>query len=238
MIKHFNLNITEKETNKINKETYLDLKYKDRSESFIEEQRRRIEYNYDLNMKYFESLDFDKFNKYIEKFVKKNKFVEIKDLTQYKQKVGVYIMVLDDYKQAYIGMSEKDIVQRIKQHWKATMRSDRLIYGRAYDSILSIDSFGALDTTRVFFKEDNNPLDAEYQYEQRFDNKYLLNRTCGGIGSSYRYTDNSVSAKLAVMANRHSRDFSKFIDKNELYQKCNSYDIVMYEDKKIRVFTQ
>ena len=34
------------------------------TEEFIEEQRKRIEYNYDLNMKYFNSLDKEKFNKY------------------------------------------------------------------------------------------------------------------------------------------------------------------------------
>lgn len=37
MIRHFNLNIVEKESNKINKNSYLDLRYKDRDEKFIEE---------------------------------------------------------------------------------------------------------------------------------------------------------------------------------------------------------
>lgn len=47
MIKHFNLNIVEKETNK---KSYLNLKYKNRDDKFIEVQRKEIEYNYDLNI--------------------------------------------------------------------------------------------------------------------------------------------------------------------------------------------
>ncbi len=113
MIKHFNLNIVEKESNKINKNSYLDLRYKDRDEKFIEEQRKRIEYNYDLNMKYFNSLDYEKFNKYLNKFVEKNKFVEVKDLSKYKKVSGIYILVLDYYKLVYIGLSESGINERI-----------------------------------------------------------------------------------------------------------------------------
>lgn len=232
MIKHFNLNIVEKESNKINKNSYLNLRYKDRDEKFIEEQRKRIEYNYDLNMKYFNSLDYEKFDKYLNKFVKKNKFVEVKDLSMYKKVSGIYILVLDNYKQVYIGLSESGITERIRTHWSTRKSSDRLIFGQAFNSILSIDSFGALDTTRIFVKCDVDTYYLENKYVEKFDSKYLLNRTIGGIGSVYTYTDDKLTALTAIAGNSKRRDFSKFIDEKEFYEKCNSYDTMMYESKK------
>ena len=208
MIKHFNLNIVEKESNKINKNSYLDLRYKDRDDKFIEEQRKRIEYNYDLNMKYFNSLDYEKFDKYLNKFVKKNKFVEVKDLSMYKKVSGIYILVLDNYKQVYIGLSESGITERIRTHWSMRKSSDRLIFGQAFNSILSIDSFGALDTTRIFVKCDVDTYYSENKYVEEFDSKYLLNRTIGGIGSVYTYTGDKLTALTAISGNSKRRDFS------------------------------
>ena len=232
MIKHFNLNIVEKESNKINKNSYLDLRYKDRDDKFIEEQRKRIEYNYDLNMKYFNSLDYEKFDKYLNKFVKKNKFVEVKDLSMYKKVSGIYILVLDNYKQVYIGLSESGITERIRTHWSMRKSSDRLIFGQAFNSILSIASFGALDTTRIFVKCDVDTYYLENKYVEEFESKYLLNRTIGGIGSVYTYSDDKLTALTAIAGNSKRRDFSKFIDEKEFYEKCNSYDTMMYESKK------
>ena len=60
MIKHFNLDIFEKDTNKITKQNYLNLKFKNRDNEFIEEQTKRIKYNFELNMKYFNSLSSEK----------------------------------------------------------------------------------------------------------------------------------------------------------------------------------
>ena len=71
MIKHFNLDIIEKSSNKINIENYLNLKFKNQDKNFIKEQTKRIKYNYELNMKYFNSLDYNEFNQYINKFMKK-----------------------------------------------------------------------------------------------------------------------------------------------------------------------
>ena len=42
MIKHFNLDIMEKDSNKINIDNYLNLKFKNRDDEFIEEQTKRI----------------------------------------------------------------------------------------------------------------------------------------------------------------------------------------------------
>lgn len=232
MIKHFNLDIFEKDTNKISKQNYLNLKFKNRDDEFIEEQTKRIKYNYELNMKYFNSLDKDEFDKYVSKFMSKNKFEEVKDLKKYVGVPGIYIMVLDEYKQVYIGISENGIKERIKQHWNAKKEPERLIFGQAFNSVLSIDSFGALDTTRIFVKTNGNLYAIENKVVDEFDKRFLINRTMGGIGSSFTYTDDAKSALVAIAGNAKRRDFSPFIDEKELYEQCNSYDTDMYEYKK------
>ena len=78
MIKHFNLDIIEKSSNKINIENYLNLKFKNQDKDFIKEQTKRIKYNYELNMKYFNSLDYNEFNQYINTFMKKINLSKLK----------------------------------------------------------------------------------------------------------------------------------------------------------------
>ena len=232
MIKHFNLDIMEKESNYININSYLNLKFKNRDEDFIEEQTKRIKYNYELNMQYFDSLDKEKFNKYLLNSMNKNGFKEVSDLKEYRNIPGIYVMVLDQYKQVYIGLSERGITERIKQHWNAKKEPERLIFGRAFNSVLSIDSFGALDTTRIFVKTDGNLYEIENKLVDNFDEKYLLNRTIGGIGSPYTYTTNKAEALITIAANPKRRDFSPFIDEKELYLMCNSLDTESYEQQK------
>lgn len=232
MIKHFNLDIFEKDTNKISKETYLNLKFKNRDDEFVKEQTKRIKYNFELNMKYFNSLDSVEFNKYVSEFMNENNFIEIDDLKKYVGIPGIYIMVLDNYKQVYIGITENGIKERIKQHWNAKKEPERLIFGQAFNSVLSIDSFGALDTTRIFVKTDGNLYAIENKIVDEFDKRYLLNRTMGGVGSVFTYTDDAKSALVAIAGNAKRRNFSPFIDERELYEQCNSYDTDMYEYKK------
>lgn len=241
MISHFNIKIFDKDSNNITLNNYIkDVsieKYRkfykeDFDEKFIEEQRKRIKYNYELNMKYFNSLDKFKFDKYICEFMKKNRFMEVYDLTKYKGISGIYIMVLDKYKQVYIGLSESGIKERIQQHWNAKKEPYKLIWGQAFNSIISIDSFGALDTTRIFVRTDGNLYKLENQLIDKLDKKYLLNRTIGGIGSICTYTNDKNSALLSALANMEKRDFTAFISEKELYEKCNDYDIMMYENSK------
>ena len=232
MIKHFNLDIFEKDTNKITQQNYLNLKFKNKDDEFIEEQTKRIKYNYELNIKYFNSLDKDEFDRYINEFMKRNKFIEVKDLKKYIGVSGIYAMVLANYKQIYIGITDNGIKERIKQHWNAKKEPERLIFGQAFNSILSIDSFGALDTTRIFVKTEGNLYAIENKVVDEVDKRFLLNRTMGGIGSSYTYTDDEKSALVAIAGNAKRRDFSPFINEKELYEQCNSYDTDMYEYKK------
>lgn len=158
------------------------------TDEFLEKHYMNCMENFDLNMKYFDNLDYDKFNQYLMRFVKKNKFIEITDLSEVSKKIGAYILVLDKYKQVYIGIStsKKGIKGRILQHWSKQKEFGRLLNGSVDKSILSIDSFGALDTTRIFYKELKWYQDLD-KYEGKlvgeFKSEYRLNRVAGGLNA-------------------------------------------------------
>jgi hypothetical protein len=59
------------------------------------------------------------------------------------------VLVLDEYRQAYIGQSSWDMLKRTK-HWSGTKHFDGLLWGGVEESVMSIDSFRALNTTRIF----------------------------------------------------------------------------------------
>ena len=79
-------------------------------------------------MKYFAKLDSIEFNKILNDFLEKyNKFKEVENLWDYDYVSGYYLMVLDEYKQVYIGKSE-DIKRRIQSHWTAIKPFDRTLF--------------------------------------------------------------------------------------------------------------
>lgn len=138
--------------------------------------------NYDLNMDYFSLLNHDEFNIEIDKFLKSsNCFVEVFDLNLYDEKSGYYIMVLDEYCQVYIGTTN-NIKKRIRQHWSTSKSFDRLLFpmGAVDSSLLSIDSFRALDTTRIFAYTTKNIFDREDEFINKFHSKFICNRLAGG----------------------------------------------------------
>lgn len=215
-IMHFGIEIKNKSTNNISRDKYLLAKPEGMTgwtEEHYEKQRIKAAINFDANMKYFAQLDKKEFNKYLQKMCKKYKFVECLDINLVKELSGLYIMVLDNYKQFYIGKSS-DIKKRIQQHWNKKKSLERLVFGDMCNSILSIDSFGALDTTRIFYKEcRSSDLDVlEEKLVNIFDTKYMLNRTSGGIGSSVTYTDDLVSTQIAVLAGKKKRCLIDYVD--------------------------
>ena len=159
--------------------------------------------NFDLNQKYLENLDYDDFSKTLKAFVNKNKFIEVTDLND-AVFGDIYIMLLDKYKHVYIGASSY-IRKRIPAHWRKRKEFDKLIYGNIEDSVLSIDSFGALDTTRIFCKEDKYGINyCEEKYVKEFDSKYSLNRVAGGINGEH----NEELRNLKLMASIKRRNLT------------------------------
>lgn len=161
------------------------------TDEFVEKHYKDCMENFDLNMKFFSSLDYDNFNGYLLKFVKNNKFKEVDDLKILSDKSGIYILVLDKYKQVYIGISQSmgGIKKRIMNHWSRKKEFAHLLNGNVDTSILSIDSFGALDTTRIFYKEVKwyeNLDEYEGKIVESFKPEYRLNRVAGGLnGEEY-----------------------------------------------------
>ena len=137
--------------------------------------------NFDLNMQYFKALDKEEFNIALDSFLSRHpKFKEVLDLNEYKGVPGYYIIVLDEYCQVYIGTAE-DIKRRIMAHWSKNMPLDRLVFGHVDRSVLSIDSFRALDTTRIFAYGTEQLYSKEDDFINDFPDKYFINRTRGGL---------------------------------------------------------
>ena len=214
MISHFCVKVYEKPSNHINKNIYLSTKPEGLlgwTEELYNKQKIFADINYDLNMAYFNSLDFSEFNCYLLQQCNKFKFKECNDLNDLEYMYGVYILVLDEFKQVYIGTSE-NIKKRIRSHWNNKKSLERLLWGDVLSSILSIDSFGPLDTTRIFYKKTYATYSTEEKIVRNFDPKYLLNRTAGGIGVYDLHLENSTDFEVSVFANQKTRNLIDFID--------------------------
>lgn len=206
-IQHFGVNVLEKSSGlKLTKENYVEkIIFKDTqlknhfTNSIIQNYIEAYLYNFDLNMAYFRSLSKDEFNKKLDAFIEGNSgFIEIADLNAVDRTAGYYIMVLDEYAQVYIGTSQ-NIKKRIQEHWRMQMYFDRMIFSDLKNSILSINSFRALDTTRIFAYPTAETFILEDAFINQFDHKYLLNRTAGG----------ALKDLSEAIAKRKTRDLSE-----------------------------
>lgn len=162
------------------------------NEEFIKRNKEAILKNLSLNLKFYTKLDSEEFNKNFDKVLKlkkNNGLKKVTDLKEYIGKKGIYIMVLDKYKQIYIGQSKRDVVERIINHWKRKVEFENLLIGKVNESKLSIDTFGMLDTTRIYI-EDIDPL--YYNNSEKIDKReeylinsipeqYLINKVGGGL---------------------------------------------------------
>jgi hypothetical protein len=206
MVGHFGVNIRKKSDGlKLTRDNYIKVSNKSSfgngkvyDDSFINKHIEYCLYNYDLNIEYFRSLSKEEFNIELINFVSKTKFFkEITDLVPLSGISGYYIMVLDEYSLAYIGRGI-DIKKRIQAHWSRQMDFDRLIFGSKENSILSIDSFRAHDTTRIFVYPTYEHEEYEDKFINLFNNNYLLNRTSGG----------TLDGLWEAISNRKSKDLS------------------------------
>ena len=181
-MKHFGINIVGTELdNRLNEDNFSILGIKEETKyphyktaySWRQPENMLI---YDLNMRYFKNLDSKKFNKFLSKFIIDNGFVEIKNLGEAKKMTGIYIMVLDDYKQVYIGQAV-DIKSRIMKHWRRQIPFRNISQYGAYNSKIAIDSFRALDTTRIYVLEceKDKLTELEIKYINNYREEYLCN---------------------------------------------------------------
>lgn len=207
-IQHFGVSVKKSETNRINRNNYavIDKKssiwspktpirycynqawkkyYEDEeckiyNDAYCARHQEKCLINFDKNMEFFKQISKEEFEVALSNLIDSNKNItKILDLNDCKDLCGVYIMVLDEYKQVYIGQST-DIKKRIMSHWSKQKEFDRLLWGNVQDSVLSIDSFGALDTTRIFVLETEKLDYYESKLQKKIPFCYKLNRIGGG----------------------------------------------------------
>ena len=167
----------------VQENAYVDSTSIEYSTEWCEEYRKLCLKNYDLNLQYFCRLNREHFNNALDLFLERNnRFVEVFDLNEYDGAEGYYIMVLDQYKQVYIGKSV-DIKKRIQQHWTKTIKFDRVLFPMyaVSSSCLSIDAFRALDTTRIFVWKTKIKYGIEEMLINGFPQEYRTNRIGGDI---------------------------------------------------------
>jgi hypothetical protein len=76
--------------------------------------------NFDLNLAFFAQIPQQDFDDALPEMLGKNKRLRpITNLRSLDGDEGVYVLVLDDYRQAYIGQAT-DMRRRIKAHWTGT----------------------------------------------------------------------------------------------------------------------
>lgn len=186
-MKYFNINLRDRaEGFKLNKENFITGSRADsfkngaiHSDESCLKMIDNCKYNYDLNMNFYKNLSKEEFHNEVDSFIDGNEFCEVFNLSLYMKKSGYYLMVLDEYNQVYIGTS-KDLKRRITRHWSTTIPLDRTVLWSPKSSKISIDSFRALDTTRIFIQESNDVLLNENDYIDQFSDKFICNRTSGG----------------------------------------------------------
>lgn len=174
MATHFGVKVLNREGElKLTADNYVRKIDKDNvvSSDEVKLKLEKVMTRFNLNMNDFKSLSRKKFNEELDKFINKNKFYEIKDLNSVAGIYGHYVMVLDEYCQVYIGTASRNegIKARIPQHWREKLSLVQLDRGE-YGS-LHIDSFRAMDTTRIFVWRDD---------ECTFFEDYTFNELCEG----------------------------------------------------------
>jgi hypothetical protein len=165
---------------------YEDAELTIHTDEFCLRQREAALENFDLNMALFAQIPPADFEDALTEMLRKNKALRpVTDLKSYDADEGVYVMVLGEYRQAYIGQTT-EIRRRVKAHWNGTKQFDRLLWGGVDESVLAIDSFRALDTTRIFAARTINYDALESRLVRTFPPDYLLNRIDGGAPAGLR----------------------------------------------------
>ncbi|PVE58825.1 hypothetical protein [Microbacterium testaceum] len=164
-------------------DNFEDADHRILSDEWCQRHRALALENFDLNMQFFERLDRGSFEAAVARMLETVPgLTEIYDLGPWEKKAGLYVMVLDEYKQMYVGHTgaANGVKARIRQHWSSSKAFDRLLWGTVEGSILSIDSFRALDTTRIFVAKPRNRELAEAKLIRAIGREFLANRVYGG----------------------------------------------------------
>ena len=127
---------------------YSDERYKE----YIRDIDKYVQ-NVSLNLKTFQKLNKNDFESEIVRIISKYHFIQVEDISSYKN--CLYLVVLDDYNQFYVGKSEKSLKNRMRKHWTARIIPGRHLWNGGFESSrIKFDDFKMFDTTRIFVCED------------------------------------------------------------------------------------
>lgn len=187
MVKHFGVNVRNKEGGlKLTEDNYTHITIRKTFDKSVYYSLEEIEVQFEiaspyfkLSMRYFSSLNNSEFRDFVSKYTQSFNFTEIVDLNTLQDVSGYYLLVLDDYSQVYLGIS-KNMKKRIMAHWSREIPLDHLIFSHSDGRPFSIDSFRALDTTRIYALYDDF-LYSEYKMMSKIPMQFLLNTAFSGI---------------------------------------------------------
>lgn len=190
----------------------LDKKGLTYTDEWCEKHREQALKNFDMNMEYYKYVgkNFEeKLNEFL--LTDGSEFKEYYSLNhEDMKKPGIYMLVLGEYKRIYIGITRKQTLRRrILKHWSTVKQFDRLIWGSVNSSIISIDSFGCLDTTRIFLiPVDSEAIDELYEKKLQITSSpliynFLQNRTSGGMTT---YMDSVMNMRCIDIKNNCIKD--------------------------------
>lgn len=205
---------------------YQDQEHTRHSDAYLLVQRDQALVNYDLSMQYFESLEDGEFQDALARVLAADPALEpVSSLPNWHEASGVYVIVLDKYRQFYVGQAF-DIRKRIKQHWSSHKPFDRLVFGSLYNSIFPIDAFRALDTTRIYARSTNERFDAEARIEGAADRRFCLNRMMGGEASRFLLALASASPRI-----RSHGVPARSMELDDFYQEDDSLTSLIAESR-------
>lgn len=156
--------------------------------------------NFDLNINYFHDLNEEDFLNNLKKYVMNNNmFEKVDDLSKYNKDQGIYILVLEKYKQIYIGQTTRNLRDRIVRHWRNELPLLKTPFIRS--GILPIDCFGALDTSMIYVYKSSNQDEIDQLESDLIENfplNFIMNKTIGGKAYSYKDLADRVFFKKIV----------------------------------------
>ena len=143
------------------KDEYSEQKYKE----YTCEIDRYVK-NVSDNLAYFKTLSESDFNKELARIVSKYHFVEVDDISSYKN--CLYLIVLGEYSQFYVGKSEASLKNRMRKHWNAKIIPARHLWTGGFESSrIKFDDFKMFDTTRIFVCDDIQSIISENKKEAK-----------------------------------------------------------------------
>lgn len=188
--------------------------------------------NVSFNLETFQSLNKSDFEKELNRIVSRYHFVEINDISSYKN--CLYLIVLDDYNQFYVGKSERSLKNRMRKHWTAKIIPGRHLWDGGFESSrIKFDDFRMFDTTRIFVCSDIETIIKENK-EEASDKRIEITNTFG----IEKYSDFNDLAKAERIVINNCRCAYCLSDRTplmnyqlysalELVYKINRYDLLI-----------